>query len=276
MELCQSCFQFFDLLWQPGEFLLLAERELAFAGRLGGACRRFGPGSRTRGGCLGQFSLPQPVVVSADILFHAEGGRLRGRRFEHKRAGDDVVEEGPVVADHQHGAGVIDEPFFEQFECFRVEIVGRFVEHDHVGRLGKEPGQQHPIPLATGEKFHQRAGPLGAKQKILQIADDMPGLTADLHGFIAVGNIIGHRFLIVELFAELIEIGDLQIRSQPHGAAGGSQLAQQDPQQRCFAGAVGADDADPIAPHHGGGDAIEDAPLLPLKNHLIERGHEGP
>gem|GEM_PF-5227317 len=76
-------------------------------------------------------ALTQPVLIATDELTHL------ALAFEHQGAGDDVVEECPVVADHQHGALEGQQHFFEQFEGFHVQIVGRFVEHQQVGRLAE-------------------------------------------------------------------------------------------------------------------------------------------
>ena len=51
----------------------------------------------------------------------------------------------------------------------------------------------------------------------------------------------GQRRLGVQLSAELIEIGDFQLRAQAHLTRVGFQLAQNQPQQSGLAAAVGAD-----------------------------------
>jgi hypothetical protein len=53
------------------------------------------------------------------------------------------------VADHQQRAAELQQQRFEQVECLDVEIVGRFVQHQHVEGAGEESRQQQPIPLAA-------------------------------------------------------------------------------------------------------------------------------
>ena len=42
------------------------------------------------------------------------------------------------MADYQQGAVVFDQPLFEHFERFRIEVIGGFVEHDYVGWFGEQ------------------------------------------------------------------------------------------------------------------------------------------
>jgi chloramphenicol 3-O-phosphotransferase len=55
--------------------------------------------------------------------------RLRSDGLRHH-----VVEEGPVVADQEQRARVVLQQLLEQFQRLDVEVVGRLVEHQHVGR----------------------------------------------------------------------------------------------------------------------------------------------
>ena len=54
--------------------------------------------------------------------------------FEHQRAGDHVVEEVAIMAHQQQRALVLHQQRLEQLERLDVEVVGRLVEHQHVGR----------------------------------------------------------------------------------------------------------------------------------------------
>ncbi len=63
----------------------------------------------------------------------------------------------------------------------------------------------------------------------------------------AVGHVPDGVAVQVQLFAVLVEVGDLQVLAVDHGAAVGRALAEQDLQQRGLAAAVGADDAQHLA-----------------------------
>ncbi len=71
-------------------------------------------------------ALSEVIVVAAVILFD------RPTRLEREDAGNDVVEEGAVVADEKDGSLVVDEEAFEELEGLDIEIVGRLVHHQDV------------------------------------------------------------------------------------------------------------------------------------------------
>ncbi|MOA59146.1 hypothetical protein D3C78_1836930 [compost metagenome] len=62
---------------------------------------------------------------------------------------DDVVQERAVVADKQHRAGVFLQQFFQKLQRFDVEVVGGFVQHQHVCRAGEQAGQQQARAFAA-------------------------------------------------------------------------------------------------------------------------------
>jgi hypothetical protein len=55
-------------------------------------------------------------------------------------------------------AGIVDEDVLEHVERLGVEVVGRFVEHQHVGGLGEQASQQQAVAFAAGEHLRLRAG----------------------------------------------------------------------------------------------------------------------
>ena len=109
-------------------------------------------------------TLAQPVFVAADVLGHPAVA------FERQRARDDVVEKHPVVADQQQRARPLDELRLEQFERLEVEIVGRLVEHQHVGRPREQPRQQQAVAFAARQRLDRRSRPLGGEQEVAQVA----------------------------------------------------------------------------------------------------------
>ena len=50
----------------------------------------------------------------------------------------DIVEEIAVVGDDQDGACVVDQVLLQPGDGFGVEVVGRFVEQQHVGRFEQQ------------------------------------------------------------------------------------------------------------------------------------------
>jgi hypothetical protein len=67
-----------------------------------------------------------------------------------------------------------------------------------------------------------------------------------------------HSRIFVKLLAKLIEVRDLKLRSETNATLLRRQLAKKHSQQRCFANAVGANDADFIASHDGRREIADD------------------
>ena len=95
-------------------------------------------------GFQARFLLLQPARVVAlprDAVAAVE--------FENPLGG--VVEEVAVVGDGDHGAGEAHEELFQPFDRFGVEVVGRFVEQQHVGLCQQQLAQRDAALFAAGE-----------------------------------------------------------------------------------------------------------------------------
>ncbi len=60
------------------------------------------------------------------------------------------------MADEENRAVVVLQQILEQFQRVDVEVVGRLVEHQHVGRPRKQARQQQAVALAAAERAHRR------------------------------------------------------------------------------------------------------------------------
>ena len=89
---------------------------------------------------------------------------------------------------------------------------------------------------------------LGAEQEILEVADDVAVLPADGHVIASVGDDLGDRLRRIELAAELVEVRDLEIDSEPDGARPGLELAQEETKERRLSDAVVSDETQPVSP----------------------------
>ena len=78
------------------------------------------------------------------------------------------------MADKQDRAAVFQKTIFQKLQSFRVQIVGRFIEDQHIGRRAKEFCQKQSVSFSAGKRSNRRKDLLGREKKILQIADDMP------------------------------------------------------------------------------------------------------
>ena len=157
------------------------------------------------------------------------------------------------MADQQQGALVVDQLFLQEFQGFRIQIVGGLIEYQQVEGLGEQLGQQQTVALAAGQGFHRLANPGGVEQEILQIADHMLVLAIQVDHIGAFRHVVDHAFLFVQGVAQLVEIGHLQLGTLFYGAAVRSQAIQQQANQGGFTTAVRAQNAHPVAAHQGHG-----------------------
>ena len=66
----------------------------------------------------------------------------------------DAVEEVAVVSDQHQRARVAAQPLFEPIEGVDIQVVGRFVEQQHVGWHEQRTGKVGAHAPATGERTH--------------------------------------------------------------------------------------------------------------------------
>ena len=97
--------------------------------------------------------------------------------------------------------------------------------------------------------------PFRRKQKIAQIARNMPRATVDRDRIpAAAGHVVHDGCRGIELFALLIEVRRQQRSAAINRPCSGFQLAHQELDQRRFAATVGTDDADTITAHDARGE----------------------
>ena len=233
-----------------------------------GARGRFGGGRFSRwGGWLGRFRFGlsgpalRPVVAptariydSAPIPFHGHG------------RGGDPVEEIPVVADQQHRAVEISKNFLQQIKRFDVEVIRRFVQHQKIGALRHDAGQQQPRLLAARQRAHRRAGLRVTEQEILEVAHNIAGLPPDKHLICLArdahcgiaGQTFPKRGVGVQLSACLIKHRNVEIGAKAEIPAVRGFLAQQHLQHCCLAHTIGPDKGNAFPPLHAQGKVLYD------------------
>ena len=118
--------------------------------------------------------MAHPVRVAADVFADAPAA------LEHERARDDVVEKRAIVADDEQRPRELEQQLLEQIERLDVEIVRRLVEHEQVERAREQPREQQAVSLAARQRAHRRARAIGREEKILEIAEHVLAILADL------------------------------------------------------------------------------------------------
>ncbi|MCY1354510.1 hypothetical protein D9M69_408900 [compost metagenome] len=225
------------------------------------------------------------LLVGLLLLRQAFGaGALEGRiaaavegqlaLLEVRHVIDHTVEEIAVVGDQQEGAGVAFQPVLEPEDGVQVEVVGRLVEQQQLGRAHQRLGQVQAHPPAAGEvadaAVHLVAGEAETGQQLartgvrrvavgtvqLNVQTGDSGAVVARFGrsqlalnlaqvLIAVEHVVhGQAFQVVHFLAHM---GNAPIGRQQAVASIGPELAAQQGEQAGFAGTVGADETDLLA-----------------------------
>ena len=166
------------------------------------------------------------------------------------------------MADQNDSAVVAGDDLLQQIQCLDVEIVGRLIEDQQVGRPRHDACQDQPRPLAAGKVLDRRADLLGLEQEILHVARDVTLLAIDEKRFAAsVGEVVGKRVVGIEVLSLLVQRGDFEICPEPHRARIWIELPRQHLQQRRLSGTVGSHKAYPVAPVYADGEGRDDKPV---------------
>ncbi len=195
-----------------------------------------------------------------------------------KNAGAQGVEKRPVVGDHQQGARVARKVVLKPQQRLKIEVVGRLVQHQQVGRLHEESREVGAHDPAAGER---PGGPM-----VIALAKTKPGedlFGARLEGIVLDRKIVcgvggspgrgpalarssrggAHRELQDGLLtgrgAFLGQEADGGAALPGQSALFGRILAKDDSEQGCLACAICADESKAVAPQDG-------------KRHLLEQG----
>ena len=73
------------------------------------------------------------------------------------------IQEVAVVGDQQQGAGVVAQPVFQPEDGVQIQVVGRFVEQQQVGRAHQRLRQVQAHPPAAGEVADAAAALFGGE-----------------------------------------------------------------------------------------------------------------
>ena len=211
-----------------------------------------------------------------------------------------------VVAHHNHGILERVEEVFQPEHALGVQVVGRFVEQQHVGVAKQGLGQQYAHFLAGPKVGHQRvvlafhnaeAGEqlgglvLGIPAfEVGKLAFQLGGALAvgirkiglgiqrlllghhRIQALVALNHGLQHRLLVVGKLV-LLEHGQALAGRHFHRAGVGLQLAGQDFQERGFARAVGPDEAVAVARQEFGGNVFKQDALAIAQAHIGGRNH---
>ena len=226
--------------------------------------------------------------------------------MQHTR--DRLVEQIEVVADHEQRAPVLAQEAHQPRLGVDVEVVGGFVETQHVAAGEQDPGQLDPSPLAArehpdrelhaalveaepgGERAGLALGRVAAVELEVLLGPAEPRDVA-IVGTLLHGDpqLLDAHQLVVDAAARqhvgdggarLVRRVDARVLRQVAEAAlahdratGRLGGAAEHLEQRGLAGAVAADDAHLVAGHHGEGGVGDDEPTTHFHRECLRLEH---
>src|SRR5690606_32407360 len=136
--------------------------------------------------------------------------------FKDQRAGYHVVEKTPVVAYQKNRAFVLLQQILQQLQRIDIEVVGRLVKHQDIGRPCKQACQEQPVPLTPREGANGGVGACRRKQEVAEIALDVSPFGANLDPLAARADEVFQRGIQIQLVAHLVKVGHAQVAALTH------------------------------------------------------------
>ena len=178
--------------------------------------------------------------------------------LDDEEAGDEVVEERPVVADEEQRARELREPFLEDVEGLDVEIVGRLVEHQQIRRACEQAREQQPVSLAPGQRPDRVLRTPRREQEVLEVAQHVNRFPPHGKELPAVGHRVLDGGVFREPFPLLVEVSDPQARTMAYPAPGGLELPHQQSGEGGLSDSVRPDDPHPVSALDETGETLDD------------------
>ncbi|KMS64631.1 hypothetical protein BVRB_018280, partial [Beta vulgaris subsp. vulgaris] len=209
------------------------------------------PGRRVAHALRARAFLAQALLLVGFVLVEVavEEEPLRVA-FAGEDVGADAVQEPAVMADDHGRAGELQQRFFQRAQRFDVQVVGRFVQHQHVAALGQRLGQVQAAAFAAGQRADQLLLVVALEVEAAQIGAAGHDELADRDVVQAAGHVLPDGLVGFQAGAALVDKGQLGGLADLDRAAVRLLHALQHAEQRRLAGAVGADDADDGAGRH--------------------------
>ena len=142
--------------------------------------------------------------------------------------------------------GEFQKCLFQNFQRRDIQIVGGFIEQQHIRRLQHQVGNQHPSLLPTGKQLHFRGQLIRLEQEPLRPSGHMNHLSAVID-HVVFGPKGGRQLIVGIQRAPVLAEGDHpQVHRPLDGSRIGFQGSRHQPQQRRLAGAVGPQQTNPL------------------------------
>ena len=178
---------------------------------------------------VGNFLVVQHLRLALLILGEAAGAAHQLAAVEFDDACRQTIEEAPVVGDEEQRHVRFDQQGFQPLDGSDVEMVGRLVQEQHIGRHRQRLRQRQALLLATGKAADFRV------RIEREAGDDALGLRLELPGAkrfeLSLQHMqAGQQRLVIgialgQLMRDFVIIGE-QGRGRPHAGNDGLEYRQ--------------------------------------------------
>ena len=179
----------------------------------------------------------QIVVVLAQVLPQAV-------RLQFQNASRDLLQEIPVVGNHDDRPREFQQSILEDFLAVDVQMVGGLVQDQGVGSAKHHFQQRQPGFLAAGQAPHLQKHVFPAEQETSQ---NRPHLGIRVQP-VRLFQLFQYRVPVVEQELPLVVVAEGHVVARLQVPLAWRDFTQQNPQQRGFSHPVGSHDADFFAP----------------------------
>src|ERR1700722_6911481 len=193
-------------------------------------------------GLGGVFAFAFLVILDVFLIVAFEPDDLRVA-FESEDMGGDAVQEPAIVRDDDRTTRESHQRVFERAQSFDIEVVGRFIEQQHVAAGLQYFREVHTIAFTARQVADHLLLLHALEIEASDVAARGSLVVADLDEVEARGDLLPHRILVIERLARLIDVGQLHAGSQADFAAVRLLDSRQNAKPRGFAGAVGSGDS---------------------------------
>ena len=174
------------------------------------------------------------------------------------------------MADHHDRAGEFEQRVFERAQGFHVQVVGRFIEHQHVAAGNQCLGQVQASAFTAREHAHALLLVGAVEVEAACIGAAGHGEPADSQHVQAAGDVFPDGFLVGQIVAVLVHKGHSRGLADHDFAAVRLFFTANQFEQRRFTGTVGADDADDSACRNFEAQVVDQEAVAKRLAHALE------
>src|SRR5438270_5870303 len=204
---------------------------------------------------VGAFRLALALLVGRVV---ALDGMHAAVALEDEQMRGDPVEEPAIVADDGDAAREIEDRLLQGAERVDVEVVGGLVEEEDVAAGAQELREMDAIALPAGQVAHLLLLVGAPEVEGRGVSAGVARSGADLHVFLAAGDLLPDAARGVERVAALGDVRELHGLADPERPSVGLLLAGDEAEERRLPGPVRPDDPDDPAARQREGEVLEE------------------